>query len=109
MIKKLTGMEGRLERRRATALSKLAYSSERTAAIILSLLISFSSLFRELKLELEQLPSFSDTCVILKQGDYEPQEPLKVKNEVTRAVKILLQQYQENPILLYNYKKLDLW
>jgi type III secretion system FlhB-like substrate exporter len=51
----VTGIEERLDSRLATALSKLAYSSERTIAIILSSSVSVCWLLCEV--ELDEAPS----------------------------------------------------
>jgi hypothetical protein len=51
----VTGIEERLDRRLATALSRLAYSSERTIAIILSSSVSVCWLLRAV--ELDEAPS----------------------------------------------------
>jgi len=58
----LTGIDVKLVRRLAIAPSNLAYSSERTIAIILS--SSVSLLWLLIEVELDEAPSLGNICVI---------------------------------------------
>jgi hypothetical protein len=61
-MRHLTGIDVKLVRRLAIAPSNLAYSSERTIAIILS--SSVSLLWLLIEVELDEAPSLGNTCVI---------------------------------------------
>jgi hypothetical protein len=71
-MQQLTGIDVKLVRRLAIAPSRLAYSSSRSIAIILSSSVSLLWLLAEV--ELDEAPSFGNLCVICNLQEKENEE-----------------------------------